>query len=704
MIEVKKDILWRVYLVYFAILIFGLLIIGKIIYIQVKEGDRLIALANTQEIRTFDVAASRGNILADDGSLLATSVPVFELRMDVASPNISDEVFYANIDELSEGLSKIIGNKSKKAYKELLTKNRKQGKRYVLLGRKIEYEQLKEIKKLPILNKGMHGGGLIAIQTPTRIFPFKELAARTIGYEIKEEKLFVGLEGAYADILTGKDGKQVKRRINHGDWIPIHDENEIEPLDGLDILTTIDINIQDIAESALLRQLTEHKAYQGCAVVMEVNTGHIKAIANLKFDSTDNTYKEIYNYAIGASIEPGSTFKLANLLVALEDNNIRLTDSVVTNQGFAVIHGMPIQDVHKIGNGRVTVREVFEQSSNVGMAILMNRIYEKNPEAYIEGLYDMDLNKPLGIELSGEGQPYIKKTGDPNLWWATSLTAMSFGYEIQQTPLQTLTYYNAIANKGRMVKPMFVTEIRMGDVTKERFGTEVINNQIVSQRTIDTAQSLLVGVVERGTGKSVFKDAPYKVAGKTGTAKIVTDGKYEKVYNASFVGYFPADDPKYSCIVSINRPTNGKYYGGSVAAPAFKEIADKIFSTSLVLDMAAETQFGEAILPENKAATSYQDLKKIYTELGIPTEDYLQGETWATANLMEEKLVVESIAFPPDTVPDVKGMNPKDAVYLLENLGLQTTLTGRGQVSAQSIKAGSPIEKGSVINLQLTVF
>ncbi len=704
MTDIKKDILWRVYLMYFSILLFAIAIIVKIFYIQIKEGAELTALAQTQELRAFNLEANRGNILAADGSLLATSVPVFEVRMDVASPNIPDKFFLDNLDELSGGLAKILQSKSKREFKSYLLKNRKKGKRYVLLGRKVEYEQLKEIKKLPILERGKHRGGLITIQTPKRVFPFGELAARTIGYENKSEKYFVGLEGAYSDILTGKDGKQVMRRINHGDWIPIHDENEVEPVDGNDIVTTIDINIQDIAENALLRQLLHNKAFQGCAVVMEVQTGHIKAIANLRYDSTDRKYKETYNYAIGASIEPGSTFKLANMLVALEDDKFKLTDSIITGVGFAVINGIQVQDVHKIGNGRVTIRDVFEYSSNVGMAKLITRAYDNEAAKYVDGLYDMSLNQPLGLEIIGEGQPFIKHPEKSKSWWGTSLTVMSFGYEVKQTPLQTLSYFNAIANDGKMVKPVLVTEVRTGDVYKERFGTEVINKKIASQETIDTVKSLLEGVVKRGTARRAFYGTPYKVAGKTGTAKIVKDGRYTRDYNASFVGYFPADDPKYTCIVAINKPTEEGYYGGVVAAPAFREIADKIYSTSLVLDLKYETKYGRADEPVKNNPVNYSDLKDIYSSLDIKTVDYLHNDPWAVAQLNNEVIELESVEFSSHHIPNVKGMNAKDAVYLLENMGVKTKLSGRGMVKSQSIKAGTQLRKGQTINLKLAAY
>lgn len=704
MTDVKRDILWRVYLVYFSIFAFGLMIIGKIMFIQFKEGDRLKAIAESQEIVELTLEANRGNILAADGSLLATSVPVFEVRMDVASPYIDDKLFYAKVDSIAAGLNKILGKRSTSYYKNYLIKARKKRNRYSLIGRKVTYSQLKKIRKLPILNRGKYKGGLITIQTTRREKPFNELAARTIGYEIPKENLFIGLEGAYSEVLTGKNGKQIVRKINNGDLVPIHDENQVEPKDGLDVVSTIDVNIQDIAENALLRQLLNHKAFQGCAVVMEVATGYVRAIANLRYDSTDEKYKETYNYAVGASIEPGSTFKLPNIMTALEYGNIKLTDSVITGEGFAVVHGMGVQDVKKMGNGRVTVRKVFESSSNVGMALVMNRAFENEPSKYIDHLYAMSLNKPLGVEISGEGKPVLKHPSDRANWYGTTLTALSFGYELQITPLQTLTFYNAVANNGKMVKPLFVTEIKDGVAIQKVFEPQIINEKIASDETIKQAKSLLEGAVTRGTGKYVFKNTPYNIAGKTGTAKISEGGQYHKIYNASFVGYFPADNPKYSCIVVINKPTNGKYYGGSVAAPAFKEISDKLYSTLLVFDQEKVTDTSSPYKPEHDSPANYNDLKTVYTELGIKTDDYLHEEAWSVVLKNENKLEFESAEFAESKVPNVKGMSAKDAVYLLESLGLQANISGRGKVKRQSIKAGSALKSGQKINLQLAVY
>ena len=702
MTDIKKDILWRVYLVYFGILVFGFAIIGKIVYIQLKEGVELKAKAQTQELKAFDLEANRGNILDNKGSLLATSVPIFEVRMDVSSPHISDQQFRLKVDSIATGLSKILGN-SKQKTKSSLIKARNKGNRYFLIGRRVTYDQLKQIRTLPILRNGKYSGGLIAIQKTQRAKPYNELASRTIGYVIEKENLYVGLEGAYTDVLTGKNGKMVMRRINHGDWIPIHDENEIEPKDGLDIVSTINIHIQDVTENALLRELLNNEAFQGCAIVMEVSTGHIIAIANLRYDSTDAKYKETYNYAIGESIEPGSTFKLASILAALEDNKIKLTDSLYTGEGYTRYYNQEMKDVHKIGNGRITVRDAFEQSSNVGISRVINESYKQEPSKFIDRLYSMSLNEPLGLKILGEGIPKIKHPSTKQTWYGTSLPWMAIGYELMITPLQTLTYYNAVANNGVMVKPMFVSAIKEGGAIIEKFDTEIINSKIASKSTIDSAQSLLEGVVERGTAKRVFKNSPYKAAGKTGTAQIATKGGYNKRnYNASFVGYFPAEAPQYSMIIVINNPSAGKYYGGSVAAPVFRDVADNLYSTIIAAKFNSGISNDSITIPIPNKPVWAIDIVSIYANLDIKegvkfpvTGDWIKGKT------NDKNIAFVDVAFNENIIPNVEGMKAKDAIYLLENYGIETSITGKGKVIRQSIKAGKPIKGNTSIILQL---
>jgi len=701
--DVKKDILWRVYLVYFVMLVFSLMIIARIFYIQYQQGDELRAMAQTQELRMADLVASRGNILTSDGNMLAASVPVFELRMDLTLPTITDEIFNAKVDSLADGFAKILKNQTKIQYKAGLIKARQDNNRYFLVARKASYEQLKAVRKLPIVRMGRFKGGLIAEQSTQRILPYGNLAQRTIGYEIKDENLYVGLEGAYTDALTGKDGKQLQRRINAGDWIPIHDESEVEPKDGLDIVTTIDINLQDVAENALLRLLQANEANMGCVIVMEVQTGYIKAIANLKQNQKTGVYEESYNYSIAELIEPGSTFKLPNIMVAIEDGNVKLSDVVITGNGMEVIHGMTVRDVHQIKDGVVTVRDVFEQSSNVGMAKIINRCFENRPSTYVDRLYSMSLNQPLGIEIAGEGKPFIKHPSDKRLWWKTSLTALSFGYELQITPLQILTFYNAVANNGMMMKPIFVKEIREGSIVKQRFDTVVINPQIASPSTIATAKILLEGVVKNGTAKSIFKDSPYHAAGKTGTAKLVEDGQYTRKYNASFVGYFPADKPKYSCIVVINKPNKGAIYGGVVAAPVFKEIADKVYATSISLDYEPLPDTNKVVYPVFSYPAMSEEITTIYSDLKIPAIGKTHQAEWAITEQKPFAIVVDTIAEPYGSMPDVLGMKPREAVFMIEEMGLRASLSGKGMVVAQSLPKGSVVTPGELVNLKLAM-
>lgn len=690
---------------YFTVLLFAFGIMAKLVYIQLKERPALIEKAQTQEIREFKLEASRGNILDAKGYLLATSIPIFEIRFDAASPLISDDLFYSKVDSLSEGISRIFGNKSKARVKKFLVKARKTGNRYYRIERRATYQQLKQLRVLPIFSLGKYKGGLITNRKTIRERPYGELAARTIGYENKKEDLHVGIEGAYTDFLTGKEGKQLRRRINHGDWIPLYDENEIEPQNGLDVVTTIDVNMQDITEHALLRQLLDHKAFQGCAVVMEVETGDIKAIANLRFDSTDSKYKEIYNYAIGESIEPGSTFKLPSILTALDDGKVSLDDSLIVGEGYKVYYSRTVRDVHKIGNGRITVRDAFEQSSNVGLSMIITEAYGENPSEFVDKLYSMSLNKPLGLQIIGEGKPYIKHPSNKKVWYGTSLPWMSYGYELQITPLQTLAFYNAVANNGRMVKPRFISQIRRDGLLVEEFPIEVINEQIVSDKTIVMAKSLLEGVVERGTGKYTFRNTPYKVAGKTGTAQISVGGKYNKTnYNASFVGYFPANRPKYSCIVVVNNPSSGKYYGGSVAGPAFREISDKIFATYLALEMADDLVIAENELSQQTEVYWHSDIKTIYDFFGIKTQDFIHDEDWASSNIENGLATIDAVLMNKEVVPDVRSMKARDAVFMLENMGMRVSLFGKGTIKSQSVRPGTKLTEGREIKLMLSTY
>lgn len=701
MTEKKKDILWRIYLVYVSVLLFAGAVIYKVASIQFNEGEYWKEKSNTLTISQKDIEAVRGNIYAEDGSLLATSVPIYEIRMDVNSDAITDAIFNENVSALSENLSNLFKDKTAEGYKRELIKARVKGERYHLIKRNVKYTELKKLKTFPLFNKGKYKGGFIYIQQNRRIKPFNLLAERTIGYD-RQDIQPVGLEGAYLKHLRGQNGKKLMQRITGNMWMPLNDENEIEPRDGSDIITTIDINIQDVAEHALLTQLQLHEADHGCVVLMEVQTGEIKAIANLK-RQPNGEYYEGYNYAIGESTEPGSTFKLASLICALEDGYIDLEDIVDTENGKVKYYDRIMQDSHEGGYGKISVQKSFEVSSNVAISKIISQAYAKNPKKFTDKLYAMGLSQKLDLEISGEGKPRIK-TPDDKDWYGTTLPWMSIGYELRLTPLQILTFYNAIANNGKMIKPKFVKQIVNKGKVIQDIKTETINPKICSESTIIKAKKMLEGVVENGTAKNLKNDI-FKIAGKTGTAQIANDKygyKYQsKVsHQASLVGYFPADKPKYSCIVVVNAPSRNVYYGNLVAGPIFKEVADKIYARSIDIhnEINKDLYASATKIPISKDGYA-DDLKRVYAELKISTPPI--NNEWVYTNAKEKMVDVKSKTITHSLVPNVCGMGLKDALYLLENMGMLVKFNGTGTIKNQSLPAGSKYNKNDLISLEL---
>ena len=675
----------RTFLVYMAVLTVGLAILAKAVMVQTKEGDDLRALAEQVETRFDTLQASRGDILACDGSLLATDVPIFEIGVDPSV--IHDTTFYHGVDQLSQKLAEVFPKRTASRWRQGLLDAKANGKRYFLIDLNGTLGQYRELETCRIFNQGKRKVGLTKSQPKfKRIHPYGSLASRTIGY-VDEDKL-VGLESACDSILRGKDGHRKQRHLHHGVWIPIEDDNNIEAINGNDIVSTLDIGIQDIAERALRHALVENKAEQGCAIVMEVATGEVKAITNLQRDKQTDQCYEGYNFALGVGIEPGSTFKLASMLVLLEAHPELNVNQRNVNIGRAhtplTFSNKKMYDDHPVNeDGIVTIREVFEQSSNKGTARLITDYFGDSPEKYINGLYSMGLNVPLGTGMAGEARPYIKHpVFDKKNWSKTSLPWMSIGYELRLPPLQILTLYNAVANGGKMMKPQFVKEIRKEGVTIQTIEPTVLKEQIASKKTIDTVQSMMRGVVERGTAK-ILKGTEYGIAGKTGTAQLYNverkaykwinaEGRWERDYNVTFVGFFPSEQPVYSCIVVISKAKGRFYSAGKVAAPAFKEIADRVYATKIKGMMYAET-------PEVKTVDS-------------------------TIRLLSEidgRYVIEPIIFDSVCVPNVKGMNVSDAVYLLENMGWNTSFEGFGKVIHQSVNAGDTLQPGGLITLTL---
>ena len=696
---IKKDFLWRIYLTFGFILLFGIAILFQAFKIQVVEGEHWRSLADSLTTAYYPIKADRGNIYSEDGSLMATLLPFFEVRMDVNADALKDDVFYENIDSLALCLANFYKDKPKEAYKSYLVDARKLGKRYLLIRRKVSYIELQEMKTWPLFNKGRYKGGLITIRKNKRVNPFQILAHRTIGY-VREGLEPVGLEGRYDEYLSGVEGRRLMQRIAGGVLIPINDDEEIESQNGKDLITTIDIDLQDVAETALMKTMVANDAKYGCVIVMEVKTGKVKAIANLD-KNKDGVYWERYNYAVGTKSEPGSTFKLASMIALLEDGKISIDDSVDLENGRKAYYDKVMKDSEHHTHRKVSVKRAFEISSNVGISKLVNKAYGQNPEDFIDAIKSMHLDEITGIEIDGEALPYIKEPNQKN-WSGVSLPWMSVGYGVQLSPLQILTLYNAIANNGKIVKPYLVNVIKDYDEVIYEKVPNVSKKPICSEKTLHAVQSLLEGVVENGTARGI-KSTNYKIAGKTGTAKIADKKSgYKRIYQASFAGYFPADKPKYSCIVLVDEPSKGRYYGSSVAAPVFKEIADKVFanSTNMYKAVNDEDAFYKDEIPYAKSG-SVEDIRSIYNQLGVSNST--EGDIeWAYCAKKDYSMNLMPKDIKDGIVPNVRGMGLRDAVYLLESKGLVVKVTGVGRVRKQSVPGGSRIEKGSIIQIELS--
>lgn len=697
--NIRRAILLRIYLAFLAICLLGIAILVRAFQIQQFEGGSLISLADSLTTDYLPIDAERGNILSEDGRVLASSLPYYEVRVDLNAEALTDKIFNANVDSLAWHLSRFKADNSKNHYLQILRNARSSGNRYFLIARNVTYPELHRIKTWPLFRLGRYKGGLIVIQTNKRTMPYQMLAHRTIGY-VREGVKPVGLEGNFDKQLAGVRGKRLMQRIAGGTWIPVNDDNEIMPEHGKDVITTIDINLQDVSENALMNALRKHGAHHGCAVVMEVKTGRIKAIANLGM-SESGDYWETYNYAIGEATEPGSTMKLAAILALLEDGYLDINDSVDLEKGHATYHNVRMVDSETHDLRKVTVKEAFEISSNVGISKIVTKYYGLNPGKYVEHLRDFHLDKKLDIELEGEAAPIIKSPEDKD-WSGTTLPWMSVGYEMSITPLQILTLYNAVANDGKMMKPFLVSGIQERGKIIQKFEPQVLDDKICSERALKKSRQMLEGVVENGTA-SHLKTSSYSFAGKTGTARIADDnrGYYNQVYQSSFVGYFPADNPIYSCIVVVSAPKSGIYYGGYVAAPVFREIADKIFSNYIEMHDAANKRdkFYADVLP--KAKSGYRsDVSTLYEQIGVSC-NYSQNDEWVTPEQKDNSFELKQRNVAKGIVPDVRGMGLRDALFLLENQGIQVSFSGVGKVRAQSIKYGTKAYKGMEIFLEL---
>tara|TARA_R110000868_G_scaffold52221_2_gene165186 strand:- start:1017 stop:3020 length:2004 start_codon:yes stop_codon:yes gene_type:complete len=659
----EKSILKRLYVVAGFLFVFAIAVVVKLVSIQMVDGDKYRQLAEDRTEKVFTITPNRGNLYSSDGSLLATSVSRFNIRFDAVT--VKDVDFKENIKPLSISLSKLLG-KPASHYEQLLRKARANKNRYALVARNLDYSDYVQVKKFALFEKGPNRGGIVIEQNTVREHPLGKIAERSVGYERFDDQGYatrVGLEGAFTEYLSGVKGSRLKQKIAKGQWKPIGMDNIVEPKDGYDVYSTIDVNIQDIAHHALLGQLEKYKADHGCVIVMETKTGEIKAISNLGITGGGKYYERL-NYAIGESHEPGSTFKLMSMVVALEDKVIDTSTIIDTEKGLYKVYNKTVKDSKWGGYGKITAAKAFELSSNTAFAKIINNNYKDNPEKFVDRLMNMGLNRELGLPVKGEGKPVIRYPGDKG-WSGISLAWMSHGYEVSLTPLQTLTFYNAIANDGEMVKPRLLKEVKEWNKTIEKFDKEVMNPSICSKETIGKVQELLKNVVEKkhGTGHGLYSPN-FSMAGKTGTAQknYVSKDPDKLQYISSFAGYFPAENPKYSCIVVIHEPDREVgIYGADVAGPVFKSVAQKIYATSPLIDEVDALDVEDA-------------------DLDVKFQEY-----YAASNKKYSK------------VPNVEGMSGMDAISILENLGLKVKVTGNGKVKKQSVKGVNINEVQSII-------
>ena len=661
--EMPKDriVNLRTIMVAIGLFLFALAISYKLISLYFN-GDKYEQLIAQYTIKEFVIEANRGDLYSDDGSLLATSITRYDIHFDALSP--SGKNFNEHLPALCDSLGKFF-NRPASYYKKALTEARKQKNKYFLIAKGIGYDECARIRKFPLFSLGAYKGGIVVEGKTSREYPLGAIAHRIVGYERTDGQgnvFKVGLEGAFSKYLSGVEGRHLKQKIAQGQWKPIDDSNEIEPKDGYDVVSTININIQDIAHHALLKQLETYQADHGCTVVMEVATGEIKAISNLG-RTKDGTYAERFNYAVGETYEPGSVFKTVSLVTALEEAKIDTTYTVDTKKGVISFYGRQVWDSNRKGYGVINLSKAMQLSSNTAIVQMVHDLLGKNPKKFVDKINKMHLNRKLGLSISGEGEPFVPQPHQRG-WSGIALEWMAFGYGVEMTPLQVLTFYNAIANNGVMLKPRMIREVKHWNKSIQKFDIEVLNSTLCSEQTATVVKKVLENTVKYGTGKSLYTPH-FSMAGKTGTAQKDYKDKSKLGYISSFAGFFPADNPKYSCIVVIHNPDKKiGYYGADVSGPVFKSIAQKIYTSSLLIDTIEDID-SSTVEVEKKYARYDQILDKYKT-----------------------------------IVPNVIGMDAMDAIAIMENLGLTVKISGSApKVSAQSITGGEYIGGRKTIKL-----
>ncbi|CAN5779685.1 penicillin-binding protein [soil metagenome] len=702
--EVKRDILWRVYMAYIAIAVVCVIIFVKAFYIQQVQGDLWRSMSDSLHLKMQSIDADRGTIYSADGQMLSTSVPQFDIYVDFGADGLrqkNGELFYKNLDSLSYCLADLFQDKTQSAYKKILSTGYKKKDRYYLLKRKVSFKDYYQLRQFPLVRLGKNMSGFIAETKNIRLNPYQLLAYRTIGLE-RANAQKVGLEQTYDTVLRGEEGKRLVRFIAGGVAVPVNNENEVEPENGKDIVTTLDTRIQEIAENALMKMMLQSESQYGTCVVMETQTGKIKAMANLG-QKPDGSYWEDYNYALRAT-EPGSTIKLATLLSVLSEGKTSINDMVeVGSTGSAFVGVRNVNDAERAPKPVMTVRECFAHSSNVGMGKIAYNTFAAQPDKFRSYLHQLKVDTLTGIDLRGEEKPRITKV-KKNTEGLHAMVTMSFGYALQVTPMQTLTLYNAIANNGKMMRPYLVNSIQSDGLLYRQIEPTMINEQIVEPKVVKDAQNCMKAVVTEGTAKGIFKNTPYTVAGKTGTAH-VADGKYsydDGVYQASFVGYFPADKPQYTCIVVIKtKPHAPLHYGGQLSAPVFKEVADRLYSMFIKDNM----QYATATQNDSinyVYAGAVKDVKQIMQTIGVKYKDSSAKKAqYAMVSKGNIQPVIRTQSISNKTMPQLSGMTLKDAVLACENMGLKVNVQGKGRVVIQSLLAGQIVKQGQQVSIQL---
>jgi cell division protein FtsI (penicillin-binding protein 3) len=701
--DVKRDILWRVYLSYILIVIVCITILGRAFYIQQVEGKYWRSLSDSLHQRIVEIPAARGTIYSEDGQMLSTNMPRFDIYIDFRVEPLhekSGKIFRENIDSLSISLATLFKDKSAEGYKNELTKAFEASEGNYELRKKIDYREYLTLIKFPMFRLGRYKSGMIAQEKNFRLNPYENIGYRTIGLARDENK--VGLEKSYDTVLNGRNGRQLVRAIAGGVTVPVEEgQFEIEPETGKDIVSTIDVFIQEVTENALMKMMIKNEAQTGVAMVMEVKTGKIKAIANLGKIS-EGVYREDLNYSTRVT-EPGSTFKLVTLLSALE-NGVKLTDKINLEGGLWSYAGRPVKDAETHGKHEATVLEAFEESSNVGMAKLMVNNFVTKPQVYFKQLSKLRLDSSSGIDLMGEGRPQITRPGD-KVWAATTLPWMGFGYAVAVAPIQTLTLYNSIANNGLMMRPYLVNAIMEEGKIIKSIEPKAYPWAVASPNTINALHTALEGVCVNGTAKKLFVNSLYKVAGKTGTALVAngTKGYTESIFQSSFIGYFPADNPQYTiAVIIINHPHAANHFGASVAGPVWKEISDRLYSTYIQnkMEVAPSFQLKDSAL--FNYSISKISLQKIVTTLAIPYKDSSSANAdWMQLNGMGANVIGRQQLVSDTTMPDISGLKLQDALWLCEKRGLLVSCIGKGKVVKQSIAQGAYISKGQQIQIEL---